>query len=73
MVRQLIGSRKATATVLDFIVAKWAGQRSQKQKQEMRRKKRKRDKNWDLIVDRLEGDEDGGGEGERGKDRENRE
>lgn len=57
MVRQLIGSKKATPAVLGYIAATRAVQRAQRQEQERRQEERERDKAWGLEADRMEEDE----------------
>lgn len=69
-IRQLMGSRKATRAVLDFIVATQTGRRVKKHEQEKERQEIERNKAWCLDVDRLEGDEEVDVERERGIGRE---
>lgn len=67
-VKQLMGPRKVTPSVLDFIVATRAGQRAQRQQQEWRQKEKERNKEWCLEPDRIEGDKEE--EAEEGQERE---
>lgn len=56
-VKQLMGLKKATPTVLFFLAATRAAQRAQRQEEEMRWQERERDEAWGLDVDRLEEDD----------------
>lgn len=73
--RQLLGLRKATPAVLDFIRTTRAVQRTQRLEEEMRKRKPKKNEIWGLNEHRLQGDNevaDGDGEeegGERGGER----
>lgn len=74
IVRQLLGSRKATPAVLEFIRAMRAGQRVQKQEEKIRKQKREKDKAWSLGKRRLKRDEEvEEGEGERERSKRSRE
>lgn len=66
MVGQVIGSRKATPAVLNFIAATRVSKRAHRQKLEMEKQERKRVEAWGLDKNRLEEDEEGIVGGERG-------
>lgn len=65
MVKQLLGSRKATAAMLEFLDTIGAGRRPRVQEQKQQERRRSRDKACGLDEARLEGRKDDKVEGNR--------
>lgn len=54
MVRELMGSRKATPVVVDFIAATQADQRAQRREEGTEKQDEKKDEDWGLNENKME-------------------